>query len=270
MALCLLILCQPYFCRMNFTDSHAHIYSKEYRLDLPDVMAATAEQGVSKIWMPNVDHTSIDPMLELEHRYKGTCIPMMGLHPCHVLKDFEKELYLVEEWLGKRPFAAVGECGIDLFHDKSTFALQQEALKIQVQLARKHKMPLVIHSRNAFTEAADLLEAEGAAEVGGIFHCFSGTVFDAERAISLGFLLGIGGVVTYKNSDLHALLPHIELKHLVLETDCPYLTPVPHRGKRNQPAYIPLIAAKIAEIKGIHIAEVAEATTANALSLFKI
>ncbi|MES2387168.1 MAG: TatD family hydrolase [Bacteroidota bacterium] len=252
-----------------FTDSHAHIYAKNFIPDLTDVMEACRQAGVNKIWMPNIDHTSIDAMMEVEQKYPGICIPMMGLHPCYVQKGFEKELYLVESWLDKRSFSAIGECGIDLYWDKTTLEIQQEALKIQIQLARKHNLPLIIHSRNAFKEAADLIEEYGEGEVTGIFHCFSDTAAEAKRAVELGFLLGIGGVVTYKNGGLDKVLPEVGLDKLVLETDCPYLAPVPHRGKRNEPAYIPLIAAKTAEILGVEIAELARVTTANAEALFK-
>lgn len=255
---------------MNFVDTHAHIYAEAFRKDLDEVMELGKQAKIGKIYMPNVDHESIDRMLEMEQLFPDTCIAMMGLHPCHVKEDFQKELYLVEEWLGKRPFAALGEVGTDLYWDKTTFPWQTEALKIQVQLAKKYKLPIIIHCRNSFTETIEILEAAEADTVGGIFHCFGGTLSEAERAIKLGFLLGIGGVSTYKNGGLDLVLPHIDLKNLVLETDCPYLAPVPYRGKRNQPSYVPVIASRIAEIKQCSIGEVAETTTANALELFKL
>jgi TatD DNase family protein len=220
--------------------------------------------------MPNIDHTSIDAMLEAEEKYPQQCIPMMGLHPTSVNKDFERELYIVEEWLGKRQFAAVGECGIDLYWDKSFLAQQQEALKVQVELARKHQLPIVLHTRDSFNETYEIMAAAQDGTLKGIFHCFSGTLEEAGKVKELGFLMGIGGVATFKNGGLDKVLPHVDIEHLVLETDCPYLAPTPHRSKRNEPVYLPLIAKRVAELMNKPVEEVAEKTTANALNLFKL
>jgi TatD DNase family protein len=228
------------------------------------------EAGVSTIVMPNIDHTSIDGMLEIEARHPQQCIPMMGLHPCSVGKHVERELYQVEEWLGRRAFVAVGECGLDLYWDKTFFAQQQEALRVQIDLAKKYNLPLVLHTREAFQQTADLIEASQDGTLRGVFHCFSGTKEEAERVIKLGFLLGIGGVATFKNGGLDKVLPGLDLKHLLLETDCPYLAPVPYRGKRNEPAYLPLINRRVAELLGTEEAAVAEATTHNAKALFNL
>jgi TatD DNase family protein len=219
--------------------------------------------------MPNVDHASIDAMLELDSRSSGQCIPMMGLHPCSVKKGFERELYLVENWLSKRKFSAVGEIGTDLYWDKSLFDYQKEAFIIQVNWAKKYHLPIVIHCRESIDQTIDLVQQMQDGNLSGIFHCFSGTVEQALKITKLGFYLGIGGVATFKNGGLDKVLPDIELKHLVLETDSPYLAPVPHRGKRNEPSYIPLVAKKVAEFKDISIDDVQRATTENSLKLLK-
>jgi len=195
---------------------------------------------------------------------------MMGLHPCYVKKDFEKELYIVEDWLNKRAFSAMGEIGIDLYHDTTFKTQQEEALKIQVAMAEKHHLPIIIHCRNSFRETMDLIKSIKSEKLKGIFHCFSGTKEEAEEVVSIGFKIGIGGVVTFKNSGLDKILPDLNLSNLVLETDSPYLAPVPHRGKRNAPSYIPIIAKKIAELKNISVEEVELATTKNAQQIFKL
>jgi TatD DNase family protein len=250
-----------------WTDTHAHIYAKEFAADRQDMLARAEEQGVTKIYMPNVDHASIDGMMELESRHAG-CIAMMGLHPCSVKKDFERELYIVEEWLAKRKFAAVGEIGTDLYWDKSFFEQQKEAFTIQVNWAKKYNLPIVIHCRESIDETIALVEQLHDGKLKGIFHCFGGTVEQAKKIIALGFYLGIGGVATFKKGGLDTVLPEIDLAHLVLETDSPYLAPTPHRGKRNEPSYIPIIAEKIATFKKTGLVEIREATTSNALKLF--
>ncbi|MCP2045232.1 TatD family hydrolase [Pontibacter sp. HSC-36F09] len=254
---------------MTLIDSHAHIYSEKFQQDRDEAVARALEASVEKIYMPNIDHTSIDVMLETEEKHPDQCIAMMGLHPTSVNKDFEQELYLVEEWLGKRQFAAVGECGIDLYWDKTFLPQQQEALKVQVELAKKHQLPIVLHTRDSFDETYEIIAAAQDGSLKGIFHCFSGTVEQAAKVKELGFLMGIGGVATFKNGGLDMVLPHVSLDDLVLETDCPYLAPVPHRGKRNEPAYLPLVARRVAELMQKPVEEVAAATTRNALNLFK-
>lgn len=251
-----------------FVDTHAHLYASEFAPDREDMLARFEAEGVKKIFMPNVDHTSIDGMLDLEDRSKGVCIPMMGLHPCYVKKDFQRELYIVEDWLSKRKFVAVGEIGTDLYWDKTFWEQQKEAFTIQVNWAKKYRLPIIIHCRESLNETIELVEQLTDGNLTGIFHCYSGNAEQAKRIIKLGFYLGIGGVVTFKNGGLDKVLPEIDLKHLVLETDSPYLAPVPHRGKRNEPAYIPLIASKIAEVKKMELSAVRSATTRNALDLF--
>lgn len=255
---------------MNLIDSHAHIYSEKFDADRAEAMERAQQEGVTKIYMPNIDHTSIDAMLEAEQKYPGACIPMMGLHPTSVDKTFERELYLVEEWLNKRKFAAIGECGIDLYWDKTFLPQQQEALRVQVELAKKHQLPIILHTRDSFEEAYEIVAAAQDGTLKGIFHCFSGTLQEAERVKELGFLMGIGGVATFKNGGLDKVLPHVQLEDLVLETDCPYLAPAPHRGKRNEPVYLPLIAQRLADLLEKPVQEVAEKTTANATNLFKL
>ena len=249
-------------------DTHAHIYSTEFDLDRAEMLRQCEEAHIKRIYMPNIDRTSIDAMLEVEHRYPQQCFSIMGLHPCSVKKDFETELYKVEEWLSKRKFVAVGEMGTDLHWDKTFWGQQQEAFKIQVGWAKKYRLPLVIHCRESIDETIGLLEPLLDGRLTGIFHCFSGSLEQAKKIIAMGFSLGIGGVVTFKNGGLDKILPEIDLKHIVLETDSPYLAPVPHRGKRSSPLYIPHIATKLAEVKNIPLEEVKVATNKNALTLF--
>ncbi|MEO1653567.1 MAG: TatD family hydrolase [Bacteroidota bacterium] len=251
-------------------DTHAHIYLDQFKKDRQEVIERSIEAGVSQICLPNIDRESIDGMLELQEKYPENCFAMMGLHPCSVKKDFEKELYWVEEWLDKAPFIAVGEIGTDLYWDKSFFEQQKEAFKIQVALAKKHDLPIVIHCRESMRETLDLIKPLKDEKLRGIFHCFGGSVAEAEEIIELGFLMGIGGVSTFKKAAMDQVLPHIDLKYLVLETDSPYLAPKPYRGKRNEPAYVAIIAQRIAEIKGIEKDEVARVTTENARQLFKL
>lgn len=249
-------------------DTHAHIYSNEFADDRTAMLQRCEEQGIGKIYMPNVDSRSIDGMLELEANGNGKYMAMMGLHPCSVNNDFQRELYVVEEWLSKRKFAAVGEIGTDLYWDKTFWEQQKEAFNIQVGWAKKYKLPIVIHCRESIDQTIDLVEQLQDGSLTGIFHCYSGNVEQAKRIIKLNFLLGIGGVVTFKNGGLDKVLPEISLDHIVLETDSPYLAPVPHRGKRNEPSYIPLVAEKIAALTRTKIDEVMAATTKNALKIF--
>jgi TatD DNase family protein len=250
-------------------DTHAHLYSKEFDNDREEMLLRCEQNNIHRLYMPNVDHTSIDGMMEIESRYMGRCHSMMGLHPCSITREFEKELYIVENWLSKRKFSAVGEIGTDLYWDKTFWEQQKEAFKIQVTWAKKYNLPIVIHCRESIDETIHLVEALQDGKLTGIFHCFTGNLEQAQAIIKLGFLLGIGGVATFKKGGLDEVLPHIDLQHLVLETDSPYLAPTPHRGKRNEPANIPLIAKKVAEIKNVSIDEIRNQTTSNALQLFE-
>lgn len=253
-----------------WTDSHAHVYLDEFKEDRADMLYRCKEKGVEKIYMPNIDHTSIDLMLELESKHPDTCIAMMGLHPCSVKKDFEKELYLVEQWLNKRKFAAIGEMGTDLYWDKTFWDQQKEAFEIQVGWAKKFDLPIVIHCRETIDETIAMVEKFQDGNLKGVFHCFTGSIEQANRITRLGFYLGLGGVSTFKNGGLDKVIPELDLDFVVLETDSPYLSPVPHRGKRNEPAYIPLIGEKVASFKEVALDELRRVTTHNATSLFKL
>lgn len=251
-------------------DTHAHIYVKEFKDDLNDVIEKSTDMGLKKILMPNIDNTSIEPMLEVEQKYPHICHAMMGLHPSSVKKGFEKQLYEVEEWLARRKFLAVGEIGIDLYWDKQFEAHQKEAFEIQIKWAKELNLPIVIHCREAFEETISIVEALHEDGLTGVFHCFTGSIEEAERIMKLGFYLGIGGVATFKNGGLDKVLPQIDLSKIVLETDSPYLAPMPKRGKRNEPSYLPLIAQRIADIKSIPLEEIRKTTSENAKALFKM
>lgn len=227
------------------------------------------EAGVHKLLLPNIDHSSIEGMLALEEQYPGQCYAMMGLHPCYVDENVEKEMALVREWLAKRPFIAVGEIGLDFYWDKTHAALQHQVFREQLQLSKDYKLPVVIHSRESTRQCIDEVRSMQDGQLSGVFHCFSGTLEEAREVIDLGFYLGIGGVVTFKKSGLDKIVEQIDLQHIVLETDAPYLAPVPYRGKRNESAYIPLIGEMVADVKNLKIDEVAAVTTSNALKLFK-
>lgn len=255
---------------MRLIETHAHIYADQFDADREETIERAYNIGVEKILMPNIDHTSIDGMLEVELKHPGQCIPMMGLHPCYVKGDFEKELYIVEDWWNKRDFVAVGEIGLDLHWDKSFFEQQKEAFRIQTNWAKEKKRPVAIHSRESNQELIQLLEEVQDGTLTGVLHCFSGTLEEAKRFVELGLYLGIGGVSTFKKGGHDEILPEIDLRKLVLETDCPYLAPKPHRGKRNEPAYLEFILNRVAEIKNISPEVVADATTANAISLFAL
>lgn len=256
---------------MILTDTHTHLYSTEFGEEKQSLIQKAIENGVSRFFMPNVDSKSIEGMFEIEKQIPNNCFSMMGLHPCSVNENVETELQIVEDWLSKRKFVAIGEIGIDLYWDKTFFAQQQIAFRKQIELAKKYNLPYVIHSRNSFDEVMEIVNEFKVDNIKAIFHCFSGSVEQAEQVIQSGnFKLGIGGVVTFKNSGLDKVVEAIDLKHIVLETDAPYLAPAPYRGKRNEPEYLLLVAKKIAEIKNISIEEVAEITTKNSVEVFGI
>jgi TatD DNase family protein len=253
---------------MILTDTHCHLYAEEFTNDIDAVIARGEAEGVNKFYLPAIDSTAHEQMLALEQQYPGKCIAMMGLHPCYVKDNYLQELKLVEEWLGKRTFAAIGEIGLDFYWDKTYTPQQYEAFRKQIEWSLQYKLPIVIHTRNAMAETIAVVKEYAGKGVYGIFHCFSGNYEDAVQIIDMGFYLGIGGVVTYKNSGLTEVLENIDIKHLVLETDAPYLTPVPFRGKRNESSYLKFIAEKLAHIKNIAVEEVAAVTTANAEKIF--
>ncbi|HCX22264.1 MAG: hydrolase TatD [Flammeovirgaceae bacterium] len=253
---------------MILVDSHAHIYTKEFKDDIGDVIERAKEAGVEKIYMPNVDHESIESMMNLAQKYPGYCIPMMGLHPCSVEKDFEKHLYEVEELLSKEKFVAVGEMGTDLYWDKTFYEQQKEAFNIQCELALKNQLPIVIHCRESIDETIELVRPFSERGLKGVFHCFTGSIEQASAIIDLNFKLGLGGVATFKNGGLEPVIQKVSLEHIMLETDSPYLAPTPNRGKRNEPAYVKLVAEKIAAVLDKDVEEIGEITSRNSNNLF--
>jgi TatD DNase family protein len=260
---------------MTIIDTHSHIYMAEFSEDWQGVIKRAQQQGVKKIYLPNVDSESIDWMLRLEGAFPEVCHAMMGLHPCSVKADtYVQEMNIVEQQLQQRTWCAVGEIGIDLYWDKSTLDIQRECFIKQTHWAIEKNIPIVIHCREAFQEIYEVLclpefqDWIQSSAIKGIFHCFSGTIEQANQIIALGFKLGIGGVVTYKNAGLDKVVEQIDVEHLVLETDAPYLTPVPHRGKQNESSYISHVLFKVAEIKKMMPAKVAEITTKNAEKIF--
>lgn len=252
---------------MAFIDTHTHLYDERLITDDTQITRAI-EAGVTRMYMPNCDSNTIVGMLYLADKFPDNCLPMMGLHPCYVKDNYKQELDIVKQWLGKRRFYAVGEIGLDYYWDVSWKKQQAEAFEAQIDLALQYNLPIVIHSRESTADCIDIVRRKQNGSLRGIFHCFSGTAGEAHEITALGLRLGIGGVVTYKTSTLPAIIKDISLQHIVLETDAPYLAPVPYRGKRNESSYIPVIAGKIAEIKGISVAEVATITTASANSVF--
>lgn len=254
---------------MHLIDTHTHLFSGEFDADRADMIKRAIAAGVVKMYLPNIDASSVDAMLKLETEFPQNCFAMMGLHPGSVKENYLEELKKVEDWLGKRKFSAIGEIGMDYYWDRTFVPQQKNAFSLQVDWAKKFNLPIVIHQRECFDDTFELVKSRNGDYLRGIFHCFTGTPDQAKKIISLGgFKLGIGGVVTYKKSNLHETLKQIDLKHIVLETDSPYLAPVPYRGKRNESSYLPIIANKVAEIKGVSVNEVAEITTKNAQEIF--
>lgn len=256
--------------QLVFTDSHTHLYAEEFDTDRDAMIRRAQLNKVSHLFLPAIDSTYHPKMLAVAGKYAEVCYPMMGLHPTSVKENYLDELNIVSDYL-KNPelkFCAIGEIGIDLYWDKTHETEQRLAFSQQLDLAVKYDLPVVIHTRNSMDIALGIVEDRHGSRLRGVFHCFSGNTEQAKRAINLGFMLGIGGVVTYKNSGLQAVVEYAGLEHLLLETDAPWLPPVPHRGQRNEPSYIPVIARKIAEIKNESLEKVADVTTANALRLF--
>jgi len=253
---------------MILTDTHCHLYSDEYKNDIDDIIKRAENEGVDKFYLPAIDSTTHEQMIKLEENYSGKCIAMMGLHPCSVKENYLNELKVVEDWLAKRKFAALGEIGLDFYWDKTFTVQQYSAFRKQIELSLQYKLPIVIHTRNAMRETIIVIKKYASKGVHGIFHCFSGNYAEALEIINLGFYLGIGGVVTYKNAGLTEVIEKIDARHLVIETDAPYLTPVPFRGKRNESSYLKYVIEKIAQVKNITVEEVAAITTANAQKIF--
>jgi TatD DNase family protein len=254
-----------------FTDTHCHLYSEELKNDLNEVVIRAFEKGVTRIFLPDIDSSSTNEMFQLATKYPDNFFPMAGLHPCSVKEDYERELHLVENNLRTHKCYGVGETGIDLYWDKTHLEEQKKSFRKHISFAKEFSLPLIIHTRNSFKEIIEILNEENDESLKGIFHCFTGTIQDAEKIISYGgFLLGIGGVLTFKNSGLDKTIENVDMKHIVLETDSPYLAPVPYRGKRNEPSFIINVAEKLSEIKKVPIEKVAEITTQNSKQIFNV
>ena len=253
---------------MHFIDTHAHVYAAELTSDLDLVMKNALAIGINKIIMPAIDSSSLDAMLKVEQQFPENCIAMMGLHPCYVKENYKEELKLVEEWIGKRKFIAIGEIGLDFYWDKTFTKEQHIVFETQMQWALDLNLPIAIHTRNAMGETIEAVKPFAKKGLRGVFHCFSGSKESAEQIIGMGFHLGLGGVLTYKNAGVAEAVKDIPMEYLVLETDAPYLAPVPYRGKANEPAYLLEVAKKLAEIKSLPLHEIAAITTSNAEKLF--
>ena len=255
---------------MNITDTHTHLYSEEFDMDRDEMIQRAINNGVTRFFIPAIDSNYIQKMYELESDYPDNIFLMMGLHPTYVKDNYLDELQIVEQELASRKFYAIGEIGIDLYWDKTHLKEQQIAFRRQIQWAKKYKLPIVIHCREAFDEIFEILEEEKSADLYGIFHCFSGTYEQALQAISYNMKLGIGGVVTFKNGKIDQFINQIDLKHLVLETDSPYLAPIPYRGKRNESSFIVNVVDKLASLYGLSSEEIVLKTTENSKAIFGI
>ena len=255
---------------MNLIDTHSHIYLQEFAEDRHDIFERSDNESVRKIMLPAIDSTTHKQMLDLEEEKKEICLAMMGLHPCSVKENYKDELKIVRDYLEKRPFIAVGEIGLDFYWDKTFSKEQYVAFHEQIEWALQFDLPIVIHSRDSIDECIEVVASHQRGNLRGVFHCFSGNAEQANKIIELGFYMGIGGVVTFKNSGLDKVIKDITLDNIVLETDAPYLAPVPFRGKRNEPSYLKYVVEKLSQIKNCSVDEVAEITTANAMKLFRL
>lgn len=253
---------------MNYIDTHTHLYDEQLLEDEELMIQRAIDAGVTKMYMPNCDSSTIEGMMQLAKKHPEHCYPMMGLHPCYVKENYKDELTIVEQQLAQNKFYAVGEIGLDYYWDKTFVAKQKEAFSLQIDWALQYNLPIVIHTRESLQDGIDMVKAKQNGKLKGIFHCFSGSAEEAQQIIDTGFHLGIGGVVTFKNSKLPEVLQSVDLSHIVLETDAPYLAPTPYRGKRNESSYIPLIAEKLSTIKQMELSEIARITTENAETLF--
>lgn len=254
---------------MLLIDTHAHLYLSDFDQDRTAMLEAARVAGVGQLLLPAIDAETHDAMIAMEQQY-AQCKAMMGVHPCSVKADYQRELDIATDWFSKRDFVAVGEIGLDFYWDKTFIEEQYTAFRMQIEWAIEKKLPIVIHSRNACLECVQVIKEYRGQGVTGVFHCFSGSLEEAREIIKLGFYLGIGGVLTYKNAGVAQVVAQLPLEHIVLETDAPYLTPVPYRGKRNESAYLRLIAEKLAELKSESLEQVAQITTANARVLFAL
>lgn len=251
-------------------DTHAHVYANEFDHDRDEMMARAQNQGIELILMPNIDLDSIEPMLSTEQNYPTLCRSMMGLHPCYVTDNIKNDLATIHQWFDKHDFIAVGEIGIDLYWDKTYQKEQEYAFVQQLNWAKERDLPVVIHTRDSIEQTLQLLKNEQDGHLSGVFHCFGGSTEEAKAINDLNFHLGLGGVSTFKNGGMDKVIPHLDMNYVILETDCPYLAPVPHRGKRNEPAYTALVAERIASLRETDIKEIDRITTHNAKTLFRL
>ncbi|MGF1742551.1 TatD family hydrolase [Vibrio profundum] len=251
-------------------DTHAHIYANEFDQDRDQVVARALAQGIEHILLPNIDLESIQPMLDTEAAYPEVCRSMMGLHPCYVDENIEQTLHTIRSWFERRSFIAVGEIGIDLYWDQTFKKEQEYAFITQLNWAKELKLPVVIHTRDSMQQTLELLAQQQDGSLQGVFHCFGGSVEEAKAITGLGFHLALGGVSTFKNGGMDKVIPELNMDYVLLETDCPYLAPVPHRGKRNEPSYTQLVAKRVAELRSITLEEVDQITTRNAKTLFRL
>lgn len=251
-------------------DTHCHIYLEEFDADRAAMISRAENEGVERFLMPAIDSETNNLMLGLESEFPGKCMAMMGLHPCSIKANFKEDLKTVRDYFEKRNFVAVGEIGLDFYWELTFSKEQYEAFNTQIEWALEYKIPIVIHSRNSIDECLKVVKEHQKGNLKGVFHCFSGTIEQANLAIELGFYLGIGGVVTFKNSGLDKVMKEISLNHVVLETDSPYLAPVPFRGKRNECSYLKYVVEKLSVVKGISKEEIAATTTKNAIALFTL
>ena len=254
---------------MQFIDTHTHLYDEQFLEDIDSFVTDAQAAGVYKMYLPNCDSTTIEPMMTIVRKHPQVLLPMMGIHPCYVKENYKDELAIVEKWLGNYDFAAIGEIGLDYYWDQTFVPQQKDAFNIQMQWAKEKDLPIIIHTRDSIDDGISIVKAQQNGRLKGIFHCFGGTLEQAKAIIDLGFHLGIGGVVTFKNSNLGDVLKQIPLEYIVLETDAPYLAPMPFRGKRNESKYIPLIAEKLVSIYQSALEEVARITTNNANKIYK-
>jgi TatD DNase family protein len=249
-------------------DTHCHLYTKEFDEDIDLVIERALEEGITKFYLPAIDADSTERMLQLENKFPSHCFAMVGLHPCSVKENFEEELLHIEKLLQQRKFCGIGETGLDFYWDKTFIKEQYLALERQIKLALQYDLPLILHTRNATQETIDVVKNYEGKGLRGIFHCFGSTLKEAEQIIKLNFSLGIGGIITFKNAGLAEVLQQIDMKHIVLETDAPYLSPMPFRGKRNESSYLKFIIEKLAMVKGISVEEAKQITSVNAEKIF--
>ena len=255
---------------MFYIDSHTHLFSSQFDNDRHQVVQKAIEQGVEKMLLPNINSKTLEAMHQLCQDFPQHCFPMIGLHPCDVKNDYEEELKIIKSHLDKGKYVAIGEIGIDLYWDKGTLEIQKKAFRQQLKWAKEYDLPVAIHIRKSFDTIFDVLEEVNDQNLRGVFHCFTGSKEQGQKAIEMGFMLGIGGVVTFKNSGLDKVLKELPLEKLLLETDSPYLAPIPYRGQRNESSFITIVAQKLAEIYEVNLEEVAIKTTHNAKTLFNL